>query len=66
MKKKIVAIVCSDIHLKHKPPLCRWGEDDWYEAMQRPLLQLQHLADKYDAPILYAGDIFDRWNPPPN
>lgn len=64
-KKKVVAIVCADIHLKHKPPICRWGEDDWYAAMRRALNQIHKVWLEYNVPILYAGDIFDRWNPPP-
>jgi DNA repair exonuclease SbcCD nuclease subunit len=29
--------------------------------MQRPLDQIKALADNYKAPILFAGDLFDRW-----
>jgi len=62
---KIIAIACADIHLQHTPPACRAVEPDWYTAMQRPLDELTALAHKYDVPILCAGDIFDRWNSPP-
>ena len=36
----VVAILCSDIHLSHRPPACRTGERDWYEAMARTLDKL--------------------------
>ena len=62
---KVCAILCSDIHLSHTAPVFRSNEPDWYEAMKRPLLELQQLYDKYFCPILCAGDIFDKWNSPP-
>lgn len=61
----VVAIYCSDIHLCSKPPLFRSAEPDWYEAMARPLRQLKELSVSYNVPIICAGDVFDRWNPPP-
>lgn len=59
---KVIAICCADIHLRHKAPLCRAGEPDWYAAMARPLKEIRELAGLYNVPILCAGDIFDRWN----
>ena len=64
-KKDVVAIVCSDLHLSHKPPSWRSEESDWYVAMKRPLQELGALHAKYQVPILCAGDLFDRWNSPP-
>jgi len=61
-----IAILCSDIHLSHLPPLARSGEPDWYEAMARPLRELCDLADEsLKLPVLCGGDVFDRWNCPP-
>lgn len=62
---KVVGILCSDIHLSHTPPKARQGERDWYGAMARPLGELQALSEKYKAPILCAGDVFDTWKVPP-
>lgn len=62
---KVIAIACSDIHLSHSPPIARSEEPDWYEAMARPLRELQQLQNKYAVPILCAGDIFHKWNSPP-
>ena len=59
---KVVAIACGDIHLSLKPPIARAGEPDWLEAQARPLTELKELQRKHNAPILCAGDIFDRWN----
>lgn len=60
----IIAVLCSDIHLSHTPPVARSAEPDWYRAQARVLDQLGALGDKY-GPIVCAGDIFDRWNSPP-
>jgi len=61
----VIAIACADLHLCHQAPACRAAEPCWYEAMLRPIQQLQNLANCYNAPILCAGDVFDRWNAPP-
>ena len=59
------AIFVSDLHLQARPPVARSGEPDWFEAMARPLQEISDLACKHDADVLYAGDIFDRYNPSP-
>jgi len=64
MKPKVIAILTSDYHLSHKPPIWRSNEPDWYEAMLRPLGEIQELSEEYDCPVLCAGDIFDKWNSP--
>jgi len=64
---EVVGILCSDIHLSLKPPISRAGEPDWFKAMARPLREITELASsrEYACPILCAGDIFDKWNSPP-
>lgn len=62
---KAIAILASDLHLSATPPPARAGEPDWYAAQRRPLQELQKLSLECDAPIIYAGDIFDRWNSSP-
>jgi len=64
MRKQIVAIACSDLHLSLKPPLARANEPNWLEAQKRTVDQIRDLAEKYEAPILCAGDLFDKWNSP--
>lgn len=62
---EVIAILCSDIHLSASPPIARAGEADWFAAMAKPLAELGKLAAEHMAPILCAGDVFDRWNPSP-
>ena len=62
---EVIALFVSDIHLSLKPPAARAGEPDWFAAMAKPLGQLKRLADRYKVPIFCAGDLFDRWNSPP-
>lgn len=61
----VIAIICGDLHLSHRPPTARAGEADWYEAMERSLAQLRKLVDLHDLAPICAGDVFDRWNSPP-
>jgi len=61
----VVAVVCSDLHLSHKPPPARSGEPDWYGAMERVLRELHHSCRKHRAPLIIAGDVFNHWNSPP-
>lgn len=62
---KVVAVLCSDIHLSHTAPIARSAEPDWYEAMRRPLRQLREIQTTYGGvPVVIAGDIFDKWNAP--
>ena len=61
-----IAILCSDIHLSHVAPIARSAELNWYAAMSRSLNELSKLQSKLGSvPIICAGDIFDRWNSPP-
>lgn len=62
---KPVAILCSDLHLSLRPPRARASEEDWFAAMQRILDQLKGWKDKYQVPIVCAGDVFDFWRSPP-
>ncbi len=64
-KEKVIAILTADMHLSLKAPPWRSVEEDWFEAMKRPLRELRILQLKYRCPILCAGDIFDKWNSPP-
>lgn len=63
MRKSVIAILCSDLHLRHTPPSSRL-ERDWYEVMDRHLGWLRTESVLHDCPIICAGDVFDRWNPP--
>lgn len=62
---RVRAILVSDLHLQQRPPLARSCEPDWFDAMARPLAEIRGLLRKHKAPVIYAGDIFDRWNAGP-
>lgn len=62
--KTPIAILCGDLHLsQHAPPARARG--DWFAAMARPLHELRDLSEGMKVPILCTGDVFDKWNPPP-
>lgn len=62
---KVLAVLLSDIHLDHTPPVWRSAEPDWYAAMERPLRQVYNLCGEHKCPAVVAGDIFHKWNQPP-
>lgn len=62
---KVIAVLCSDIHLSLKPPRARRKEPEWLDAMVKPLREITAAAQRYDAPVLCAGDIFDYWRAEP-
>lgn len=57
-----LAILCSDLHLRETVPRSR-AEPDWYEVMANQLDVLRLQSSGLDAPIICAGDVFDKWNP---
>jgi len=60
-----IAVLCSDLHFSHRPPVARSAEPDWYAVMERQWLQIRAEAEEEDIPIVVAGDIFDVWKSPP-
>jgi len=64
---ELIAVLVSDIHLSHRPPIARSVEPDWYAAMARPLQELEELqeTDNGCVPVICAGDVFDKWNSSP-
>jgi predicted phosphodiesterase len=64
MSKRVIAILTSDWHLSHKPPVARSAEPDWYAAMKRPLREISQLQFAYCVPIILVGDIVHHWNEP--
>lgn len=59
-------IACvADLHLSSTPPVARSNEPNWLLAQERPLHQLRRIAEKYKVPIVYAGDIFNKWKETP-
>jgi len=65
-KKKslsVDAILTADWHLRESTPTCR--TDDFEEAQWNSVKQVSSLQEKYDCPVLHAGDLFDHWKPSP-
>jgi len=60
----VVAVSVSDIHISPTAPVAR-GDADWWEAQERPWLEVKALANKHKCPILCGGDVGDKWNLPP-
>lgn len=65
---KPAAVVISDLHLSLLRPACR-ADKDWMEVQASYLDQVNVIRYELNPikrlPILCAGDIFDRWNAPP-
>lgn len=61
---KTLFYVCSDLHLTLTPPVARSSERDWIGVMEKQLNQLANRCKNEDVPLLIAGDVFDRHNPP--
>lgn len=59
---KVLSVNISDVHLCHLAPVARSAEPDWYAAQHRPLEQCRRLCAEHAAPLVIAGDIFDRWD----
>lgn len=59
-KAEPIAVLIADLHLTLLQPACR-ADKDWMGVQQGYLEQIKAL----NLPVVCAGDIFDRWNPPP-
>lgn len=59
----VAAIFFADSHFGHRRPIAR-SPEDWYAAQRRVIDQLADLSEKYQAPLVCAGDLLDRWNEP--
>lgn len=60
----VIAIAVSDIHLSLKAPVARKDDIDWQSIQSRHLKELRAVSDKYQVPVLCAGDLFHHWNSP--
>jgi DNA repair exonuclease SbcCD nuclease subunit len=66
LPKTVDLIVGSDLHLSHVAPISRAEKGSaWYDVMDRYLGQLLDIRKEHNAPCVLAGDIFHRWNSPP-
>jgi DNA repair exonuclease SbcCD nuclease subunit len=70
-KSHPIAVAVADLHLSLLQPACR-ADKDWMAVQAGYLQQVKKIQNTYPLlqtctplPILCAGDIFDRWNAPP-
>lgn len=57
------AVLTADYHLRSDQPLCR--EDDFITAMITASDFIRQLCERYEIPLLIAGDVFNHWKPSP-
>lgn len=61
----VVAATVGDIHFRHDRPRCR-VEPDWTEVEHAQVKRLRVVLKEHgDPPLLIAGDLFHKWNSPP-
>jgi len=58
------AILTADWHLREDVPICR--KDDFLQEQSNKLTQIRKLQEKYNCPVLHAGDLFHHWKPSPS
>jgi DNA repair exonuclease SbcCD nuclease subunit len=63
IRHKPTHIITSDWHLRESTPIAR--TDDFWETQWKKVKWVSDLQQKYDCPILHAGDLFDHWKPSP-
>ena len=63
-RRNVDAILGADFHLRDSSPRCR--TDDYLETQKRKIAYVKELQQKYNCPILHAGDLFDKWNNNPS
>ena len=60
---KVDAILTADWHLRDSQPICR--TDNFFETQWNKVCYIADLQEKYDCPVLHAGDLFHFWKPSP-
>jgi DNA repair exonuclease SbcCD nuclease subunit len=60
---RVVAILCSDFHLREDTPICR--TDDFWKAQWKKVQFIKDLQREHNVPTIHAGDLFNNWKPSP-
>jgi predicted phosphodiesterase len=61
----IIACCISDVHAWDTAPKARSEEKDWIKVWCSYLNQVYSIAEKNNAIVIIAGDLFDKFNPSP-
>lgn len=64
MSSEVIAITAGDIHISNCPS-ARSAEPSWFAVMKRQFDELRELQNHHNVPIVYAGDIFHKYNASP-
>jgi predicted phosphodiesterase len=56
-------ILCSDFHLREDTPTCFTG--DFQKEQWLSISFVSKLQEKYQCPVMHAGDLFHNWKPSP-
>ena len=60
---KPLAILTADWHLREDKPVCRM--DDFWAAQWEKVDFIKDLQERYDCPVVHAGDLYHHWKPSP-
>jgi DNA repair exonuclease SbcCD nuclease subunit len=58
------ALHIADYHWRDSQPLCRG--DDFITALINTTDFIHEICERYDIPLIIAGDVFDHWKPSPS
>src|ERR1700730_8272936 len=61
----VIALCCSDVHAWSVAPKARSEEKDWIRVWCGYLNQVYSIAEKNNAIVIIAGDLFDKFDPTP-
>jgi predicted phosphodiesterase len=61
--KQVSLILCSDFHLREDTPVCFTG--DFQKEQWDSVKFIKDLQEKYDCPVVHAGDLFHHWKASP-
>jgi len=62
--KRPDAILTSDWHLREDVPTCR--TDNFWDTQWEKVIFVKRLQEKYDCPVIHAGDLTNHWKSSPN
>lgn len=64
-KRDPIAVALSDTHIRYQTPRARSLEPSWEAVMARHWNEIRNVAGELEVPVIHAGDLFHKWNTPP-